>query len=31
MANFDRDFLQCSGDEREGAKILRMAVALNHL
>src|SRR2546430_391223 len=31
MANFERDFLECSGDEREGAEILRMAVALNHL
>ncbi len=31
MANFERDFFERGGDEREGAEIVRVAVALNHL
>src|SRR5260370_715270 len=31
MANFERDFLERGGDERKGAEILRVAVALNDL
>jgi hypothetical protein len=31
MANLKRDFLKRRSDEREGAEIMRVAVALNHL
>src|SRR5439155_25916353 len=31
MANFQRDFFERGGNEREGAEILRVAVALNDL
>ncbi len=31
MANFECDFFKRSGDEREGAEILCVAIALNHL
>ena len=31
VANFEGDFFERGGDERERAEILRVAVALNHL